>query len=170
MLRASLAVSTCAVVCFFVGGCPGPVEEICGQSTALPDVASGVAEATRSDGAAFNADAGSWALAPSSSVVIGTLTMIMANDEAGLVVDDLIADGAFPICVPQGARSETSGQANLSDASDSFVTDDAHDGGLALLGKEGDDLIGRFGFDMVSGDGSTTLTLSDGAFRLPQRN
>lgn len=152
-----------------LAGCPGPVAEICGQSTEVPDLASGDADATRSDGAAFNSAGGSWALAPSSSLVIGTLTMIMANDEAGLVVDDLIADGTFPICVPQGARSETSGQANLSEASDSFVTDASHDGGLALLAKDGDDLIGRFGFDMVSGDGATTLTFSDGVFRVPQR-
>jgi hypothetical protein len=95
-----------------------------------------------------------------------SLDMIIANDETGGIVDDLIADGAFPICVPQEARSETAGSANLVDGG--FVTDATHKGGVAILAKEGDLLVGRFGFDLIAGDG-TTLTFSEGAFRVPQR-
>jgi hypothetical protein len=144
--------------------CPQGVTEICGQSTELPVVDDGFGEATRSDGEAFR-EAGTWAPAPASSITIGTLDMIIANDEAGVVVDDLIADGAFPICVLQGARSETSGQANLVEGG--FVTDATHTGGVAILGKEGDTLIGRFSFDLVAG--GTELSFSDGTFSVPQR-
>jgi hypothetical protein len=129
------------------------------------DVVDGRGKATRSDGAEFD-EAGSWAPAPASSVDLGTLSMIIQYDETGSVVDDLIADGAFPICVPQGERSDTSGQANLVDGG--FVTDATHDGGLAILGKEGDVLLGRFGFTLVD-QGGTTLTFSEGVFRVPQR-
>ncbi len=148
--------------------CPGPPAELCGQSTAAvgdADVDEGFGSADRSDGVAFR-EAGDWAPAPSSSVVIGTLSMVMQFDEAGLVVDDLVADGAFPICIPQGARSETSGAANLVDGG--FVTDATHTGGLVLLAKEGDVLVGRFGFDMVAG--AETLTFENGVFRVAQRN
>ncbi|MDP2341324.1 MAG: hypothetical protein Q8O67_10215 [Deltaproteobacteria bacterium] len=147
-----------------VAACPGPVTEICGQSTELPDVEQGFGEATRSDGEAFR-EAGTWAPAPSSTIFIGTLTMLIANDETGVVVDDLIADGAFPICVAQGARSETSGQANLVEGG--FVTDATHEGGVAILGKDGDDLIGRFSFDLIGG--GTELSFDDGVFRVPQQ-
>lgn len=146
-------------------GCPGAPTEICGQSTELPDIEEGFGKATRSDGVAFEEE-GTWAAAPSSSVVIGVLTMIIANDDEGLVVDDLISDGAFPICVPQAARSETAGAANFVDGG--FVTDDTNKGGLAILGKDGDVLIGRFSFDMAA-PGGDTLSFDDGVFRLPQR-
>jgi hypothetical protein len=149
-------------------GCPPAAGEVCGLSSTPPtadDVADGRGKATRSDGAAFD-ESGSWAPAPASSVDLGTLSMIMQFDETGSVVDDLIADGAFPICVPQGARSEKSGQANLVEGG--FVTDAAHDGGLAILGKEGDTLLGRFAFTLVDQSGAS-LTFSDGVFRVPQR-
>lgn len=158
MLRPTLFV----VVVAFSVGCPGPVAEICGQSTELPDVDEGFGEATRSDGAAFKEE-GTWK--PSASITIGTLDMVIVNDDQGLVVEDLIADGAFPICVLQGARSETSGAANLVEGG--FVTDATHDGGVAILGKDGDNLIGRFGFDLAAG--ADTLTFSDGVFNVPQR-
>ena len=128
------------------------------------EVADGRGKATR-DGAAFDEE-GSWAPAPSSSVVVGALSMVIQNDETGSVVDDLIATGAFPICVPQGARSETSGQANFVDGG--FVSDASHDGGLAILGKEGDLLLGRFAFTLANPAGET-MTFADGVFRLPQR-
>ena len=147
-----------------VAACPGPVDVICGQSTVLPEVDDGFGEATRSDGAAFH-EPGTWAPAPSSTIAIGTLTISIASDEAGLAVDDLIADGAFPICVRQRDRSETSGQANLVEGG--FVTDATHQGGVAILGTDGDTLIGRFSFDLVSA--RAELSFDDGTFRVPQR-
>ena len=65
-----------------------------------------------------------------------------------------------------GARSETSGSANL--LGDGFVTDADHTGGVAILGREGDTLLGRFAFELGNPAGDT-LTFSDGAFRLPTR-
>lgn len=164
-LRRLLAV---AAPLAFATGCPPATGEVCGLSSTPPtsdDVADGHGKATRSDGEGFDVT-GTWAPSPASSVDLGTLSMIMQFDETGSVVDDLIADGAFPICVPQGARSETSGQANLVEGG--FVTDESHDGGLAILGKEGDVLLGRFAFTLVDQAG-TALSFSDGVFRVPQR-
>jgi hypothetical protein len=62
-------------------------------------------------------------------------------------VADLIEAAAFPICVPIGDRSETSGSANL--VGGGFVSDATHTGGVAILGREGDTLLGRFAFDLV---------------------
>jgi hypothetical protein len=62
-------------------------------------------------------------------------------------------------------RGEDSGQANLVEGG--FVTDATHTGGVAILGKEGDNLIGRFSFELVSGDGE--LSFDDGVFNVPQR-
>jgi len=146
--------------------CPAP-SEICGQPTTLPtdaDVADGRGAATRSDGSAFD-EAGSWSTA-TLSITMGTLDIIATNDETGSSVAELIEAAAFPICVPMGARSETSGSANL--LGDGFVTDADHTGGVAILGREGDTLLGRFAFELGNPAGDT-LTFSDGAFRLPTR-
>jgi hypothetical protein len=149
-------------------GCPHAPETSCGLTVELPttdDVPSGRGRATRSDGEAFDV-AGTWAPSPSSSITLGVLSMVIQFDETGLPVDDLIAEGAFPICVPQGERSERSGQANLVQGG--FVTDAQHDGGVAILGREGNDLVGRFAFTLANRDGDT-ITFSDGTFRIPQR-
>ncbi len=165
----SLAVSVVVALVAAVGsGCAPPSGPVCGLSAVPPtveEVADGRGMAVRSDGEAFDVE-GSWAPAPSSSVDLGTLSMIMQFDETGSAVDDLIADGAFPICVPQGERGAESGAANLVDGG--FVTNATHDGGLALLGKDGDLLLGRFAFTLVDPSG-TELTFSEGAFRVPQR-
>jgi hypothetical protein len=160
----SLAV---AAVASLLVACPGPPAESCSQSTVLPtddDVADGRGTATRSDGVAFD-EAGSWN--PTTlSVTIGTLDMTVPNDETGDLVADLIGAGAFPICIPIGARSEQTGSANLVDGG--FVSDANHTGGVAILGRDGNTLLGRFSFDLATPSG-TELTFSDGAFRLPQR-
>jgi hypothetical protein len=147
--------------------CPGP-SEICGQPTTLPtddDVADGRGAATRSDGAAFD-EAGSWSTA-SLDIVVGTLTMTASVDETGSQVAELIEAAAFPICVPIGERSETSGSANH--VGDNLISDATHTGGVAILDRDGDTLIGRFGFELVSPVSGETVTFSDGAFRLPTR-
>jgi len=146
--------------------CPGPSNS-CALSATPPgdgDVADGRGTATRSDGESFDED-GSWS-ATSISVTIGTLDMIATQDEVGSDVAELIESGAFPICVLMGERSETSGSANLVDGG--FFSDATHTGGLLLLGREGTTLLGRFAFELVNGSG-TTLSFTDGAFRVPQR-
>ncbi|MBM4282248.1 MAG: hypothetical protein FJ137_16335 [Deltaproteobacteria bacterium] len=164
MLRPSLFV----VVAAATAGCTPPAGQVCGLSVAPPapdEVNDGRGTAVRSDGVPFDVE-GDWAPAPSSSLVLGTLTMGMQFDETGTAVDDLIADGAFPICVPQGERGDKSGAANLLDGG--FVTDATRNGGLAILGKEADLLLGRFAFTLIDPSG-VELTFSDGAFRVPQR-
>ena len=154
------------LVAAFLAACPGPPDTVCGQSSTPPtadDVTEGNGRATRSDGAAFDF-AGSWS-PNASDVVIGTLTMEMPVDESGLKTTDLIADGAFPICVPMGARSETSGRALLPPT---FGTDNNTSGGLAILDKDGDTLFGRFSFEMTD-SGGTTVSFDDGAFIVDQR-
>jgi hypothetical protein len=147
-------------------GCAPPSGDTCGLSAALPstsDVADGRGKATRSDGVAFDEE-GTWRVAP-FSIDIGLLTMGFQFDESGSDVDELIATGAFPFCVLQGERSDTRGQANLVGG---YVTDASHDGGVAILGKEGDVLLGRFAFTVANPAGDT-ITFDDGVFRLPQR-
>jgi hypothetical protein len=146
--------------------CPGP-SEICGLPTTLPtdaDVADGRGAAIRSDGVAFDEE-GSWSAA-TLSITMGTLDIIATNDETGSSVGELIEAAAFPICVPIRDRSETSGSANL--LGDGFVSDADHTGGVAILGREGDTLLGRFAFELGNPAGDS-LTFSDGAFRLPTR-
>ncbi len=147
-------------------GCPPPPEQSCGQSTVLPgddDVADGNGTATRSDDVDFD-EPGTWS-AQQLSITIGVLDMIVTDDEGGDDVADLIEAAAFPICIPIGERSDTSGAANL--VAGGFVSDADHTGGVAILGKDGNTLLGRFSFDLVSGD--TVISFTDGAFRVPQR-
>lgn len=146
--------------------CPAP-GEVCGQPTTLPgddEVADGRATATRSDGVAFD-EAGSWNTT-TLSITMGTLDIIASNDETGSSVAELIEAAAFPICVPIRDRSETSGSANLLGGG--FVSDADHTGGVAILGRQGTTLLGRFGFELANPRGET-LTFTDGAFRLPSR-
>lgn len=151
-----------------VAACAGPPTEVCGLPTEPPtgaEVRDGFGSATRTSGPPFEEE-GSWAPAPSSSIVIGTLTFTIVREETGLFVDDLIADGAFPICVPLGEQGPQSGSANVVDGG--FVTDGEHEGGLALLGQDDGLLLGRFEMDLANPSGET-LTFSDGVFRVPQR-
>jgi hypothetical protein len=164
--RAMRVFAPAVAVVALCSACPNQPSESCGQPTTLPtddDVADGRGTATRSDGEAFD-EAGTWN-AQSLSITIGTLDMIVTDDEVGDDVADLIEAAAFPICIPIGERSETSGSANLVDGG--FVSDASHTGGVAILGKDGDTLLGRFSFDLAAG--ATTLSFSDGAFRVPQR-
>ncbi len=147
-------------------GCPAP-SEICGLSTAEPtdqDVADGRGSATRSDGEPFEGP-GSWS-PTSMSIVIETLDMIASADESGSAVSELIEAAAFPICVPIRDRSETSGSALLADGA--FASDSDHTGGVAILGRDGDTLVGRFAFELANPQGET-VTFSDGVFRVPSR-
>ncbi len=164
-VRAALGAAA-LVTAGLTAGCPKAVD--CGGlSTDPPDVADGKGTATRSDGAAFDGTA-SWGPGSNASVDVGVLDMVIAVDETGTDLDTLVGDGAFPICVPQASRSDKSGAANLLEGG-SFITDDAHTGDVLLLGVDGDILTGRFAFDMVSGDGASTLSFTDGAFKATRR-
>jgi hypothetical protein len=167
-MNRSSAPIACCVVLGVVTSCSPPDETVCGLSTTPPsvdEVANGHGRAVRSDRVPFDEE-GSWSLGPNGSVDISVLAMIKVFDENGGVVDDLIADGAFPICVRQGERSETSGQANFVDGG--FATDADHEGALAILGKDEELLVGRFSVTLVNQAG-VTLSFDDGVFRVPRR-
>ncbi len=162
LLRTSLLVA----LLLPLAACPGFPGEICGLSTATPDVADGDGQATRSDGEAFAGEDASWAPGSSGSVTVGLLDMIIAKDQTGTDTEQLIADGAFPICVTLAERSETSGSALLNDGS--FATDAGHTGAVAIIAEDGGFLVGRFEVDLADNSGAN-LSFTDGAFKARRR-
>lgn len=145
--------------------CPVFPSEVCGISTAAPDVADGTGEATRSDGDDFTGQDASWAPGSSGSVTIGLLDMIIAKDETGTDTEQLIADGAFPICVRLAERSETRGSALLNGGA--FQSNADHTGAVAIIDEQGGVLLGRFAVDLS--DGSGNLSFTDGQFKASRR-
>lgn len=151
------------VLAFGLAGCPADLTEVCSLSGAAPEnVEAGNGSATL-DGAPFDGPA-TWSPGSSASITIGLLTMIVAKDVTGTEFDQLIADNALPICVPQGDRSDTSGNSALND-SPAFTTDAEHRGNVALLSFKDDVLTGRFQLELVNPDSATdTRTFDDGVF------
>ena len=149
-----------------LSACPVFPSEVCGISTAAPDVGDGVGEATRSDGASFSDQDASWAPGSSASVTVGLLDMIIAKDQTGTDTEDLIADGAFPICVKLAERSETSGSALLNGGS--FQSNADHTGAVVISDEEGGFLLGRFAVDLTDGSGAN-LSFSDGQCKARRR-
>lgn len=147
----------------FLGGCPAELDAICGVPTTAPDVPDGRGTAQQ-DGASFDEQA-SWSPGSNASITIGDLDMIVAVDETGTSFDQLLEDGALPFCVPLGERSEKSGSANL--VSRGLVSDATHTGGVAVLAKEGDILVGRFAVDVAGG--GETVSFTEGQFRAKRR-
>lgn len=163
LLRSLLPVSLLvAVACG-----PGDPSDVCGQSGVIPtpdEAPNGFATATL-DGQRWR-EAGSWAAGPNASLDLGTLSMIIAADETGTATSDLVARRAFPICVPLGARSETSGNVSFDG---SYVSDESHTGGLAILGEEDGFLAGRFAVDLQSPSSGNEVSFEEGAFRVERR-
>lgn len=154
---------------FFLAAACGPFDagEVCGQSGVAPtpeEVADGFGTALV-DGAPWQGP-GSWAPGGNASVDVGTLSMVIAVDETGTEVADLIARRAFPICVPLGARSEQSGNASFEG---SFLTDEAHTGGVAILEESDGLLLGRFSLEVTSPSTGESKRITDGAFRAERR-
>jgi hypothetical protein len=149
-----------------LAGCPNIPAEVCGLSTTLPDnLADGRGSATRSDGEDFSNEAASWTPDGDDSLTIGVLDFFIAKETTGLDTEQLIADGAFPICVPLAERSNTSGAANL--VSDGLVTDASHTGGVAILDEDNGFLIGRFEAELANGNAEVAFT--DGVFKASRR-
>ncbi len=163
---------SCLVVCAVAVGCGPGEEEFCGLSSALPEeteVSDGnvTADFTTSDGSEEPfIQRGTWGPGPSGSIEAGLLSIIIARDESGTEVGDLVERGAFPICIPLRDRSETSGLANYVEGG--FVTNDTATGNLSILGREGDSIVGRFEALLENSQGQD-LAFTDGAFRVPQR-
>jgi hypothetical protein len=147
---------------------PGPAT-VCNLSTTLPTAEESpvgrlVAKRSGVSSDPFS-EAGAWTPGPSTSIDAGLLSLIIAQEQTGTRTEDLIANAAFPICVPLADRSDRSGQANFVDGG--FVTSASHTGGVAILAVEDGNLVGRFEAELANNQGQT-LTFSDGVFRLPQ--
>lgn len=142
-------------------GCPNDLTEVCDLPAAIPEVDEGQGSATR-DGELFEGPA-TWSPGANASVNVGLLSMVVAKDITGADFDDLIADGALPICVPQGERGNTSGNSSFND-SPGFVTDAAHPGNVALLSFDNDVLVGRFSMTLVNSGSAETTEFTDGVF------
>jgi len=159
-------VAAVVVVVAYASGCP-KVVDCGGLSNDPPTVDDGKGTATRSDGDAFNEQA-SWAPGTSASIDIGLLDMIIAKDETGSDFDTLTSDGAFPICIPLGEQSGTTGKANLLEGN-SIVSDATHTGNVLVIALDGNFLVGRFNAELVSSDGASTIEFTDGAFKATRR-
>ena len=140
---------------------------ICGGlSSALPtpeEAVSGLA--SWSEAGVSESEPGSWNGGTNGDITFGTITLIIAKDENGNNIDDLVSGGTFPICIPLGERSEQSGNATDTGA---FVTDANNGGHVVILGQEANDLIGRFDFTMGNASGQVR-ELTNGVFRIPPR-
>lgn len=148
---------------------PEAPADACGLSSAAPteeEVVNGFLRATTDEGP-FS-EMGSWSSGSNGDITAGTLSMIIANDESGSSVSELVGRGAFPICVPLGERSPSSGNATFDSR---FVTDAARVGMVAILGEDGGMLFGRFEVELKDGSGvsADTFAFRDGSFRLPAR-
>lgn len=155
-----------AVLLVAAAGCPADLDAVCGLSPELPTVDDGRGTATL-DGADFN-EAASWAPGSSASVTIGLLDLIVPTDEFGASFDQLLEDNALPFCARLGEQSETVGK-GIFNESPTFVTDAGHAGGVAVLAREDNVLIGRFEVELVGSAGGATKTFTEGAFRALRR-
>jgi hypothetical protein len=163
--RPLLALSALSA-CVGLAGCPNELTEVCGLAPELPEVAAGRGQAEL-DGAPFDQPA-SWAPGSSASVTIGLLDLVIPRDETGLDFDQLLEDAALPFCARLGEQSATVGKAILN-GSPTFVSDSTHTGGVAILARDGDLLVGRFEAELVSPNGDETRTFENGVFQATRR-
>jgi hypothetical protein len=167
-VHAPLAALALLYASVLTSGCgPGEPADVCGQSGVVPtadDVQDGFGRADREE-EPFSA-AGSWAPGANASIDIGTLSLIVPNDETGTETADLISRRAFPICVPLGARSERSGSAIFGGV---YLSNASHTGGVAILGEQGGLLLGRFSVELVHNNTSEELSFEGGVFRVGRR-
>ncbi|MEW5854955.1 MAG: hypothetical protein AB2A00_39630 [Myxococcota bacterium] len=170
MMRAMVMASALAVM----GAACGPQEEdnACGLKKALPDTPSGTLQATR-DGQPYTANSGirGYRLTDRFDIVAGDVTLNIPRDKDGKRVDEAVNAGNFPVCIV--LKSQQAGNppsyAFVNAGGNSYVTDDTHGGTVAILAKEGDELVGRFEFEAVQNSGSGTTKFEDGSFRLGPR-
>lgn len=162
LVSPSLALTLTLALALALSGCPNDLTEVCGLPAGVPEgVEDGQGTATK-DGNPFEGPA-TWSPGSNASITVGLLTFIVAKDVTGTDFDQLIADNALPICVPQGERGDTSGNAAFNDTP-GFVSDAAHTGSVALLSFDNDVLVGRFAVELVNSGTGETVSFEDGAF------
>jgi hypothetical protein len=163
-MRTLLALST--LLSLALVGCGPDINNACGLTGGIPsedEAPSGRLVATL-DGQPFS-QAATWSDGPNGSLDSGTLTAIITVDQSGTDVPDLIGRRAFPICVPLGERSETSGQATFDG---SFVTNASNTGNLSILDEADGIIVGRIAVTLGEAGGDTHV-FADGAFRATLR-
>jgi len=159
------------LICIFTlanGGCgPQTPDTVCESLLpTLPTLAEiGSAQVSWTEAGIAETNTGSWSDGSNGDITFGTISMVIAKAQNGDETAELITASSFPICIPLGERSEQSGNATDSGT---FVTDAAHTGMVAILGKENDEIIGRFQLVMGNASGETR-DLQEGLFRVPQR-
>lgn len=163
----ALALSVCTAAAVTAGaGCAEEPEEVCGFDADAPKTKDGKGSATRSDDEDFTDVAATWSPGANGAVIMGVLSLTIPKDETGADTEQLIADGAFPICIPLGQRGEKSGSANYVD--DGYVSDAEHTGMVALYEEDGGILRGRFEAAMYSEAVDKELSFTDGVFAAEQ--
>ena len=83
-------------------------------------------------------------------------------------MDTLINDGKFPICIPLNDQADGTTYASVTGGG-TFLTGGTNTGVVAILGKDGEQLYGRFEFSAKDPNGSSTTRFDDGVFRLGPR-
>lgn len=142
--------------------CGPNLENACGLSGGIPaDLAANTFSASL-DGEAFNESA-SISLGSNGSITAGLLSIIVAVDESGTAVDELIGRKAFPICVPLAERSVTTGQASFPPA---FITNAQSTGTLSILDEQGGEIFGRFESELADNGGGAPVNFTEGEFRI----
>lgn len=102
-------------------------------------------------------------------LITGELILNMELDDQGASVAQRLAVDDFPICVPLDDSADGSGYAFVEDTDSSFSTTAAHTGSLAIVARDGEQLIGRFSFDALQNGGSAITQVRAGVFCLPPR-
>lgn len=160
-------------LCCGAAQCDRKESDACGLKTAQPDIPPGSLQATR-DGNPYTASCGGggscgWRGTDRLDIMAGDVQLYIGRDQDGQRVDEAINAGDFPICVLLNDQSDGTTYAFVMASNGSFITDSTHTGTVAILGKEGDQLIGRFEFEAKQNSGSGTTRLEDGSFRLGPR-
>jgi hypothetical protein len=162
-----------APVVLFVAGAnclPGDNDDACGLKSGKPDTPSGTLQATR-DGNLYIANTGlrGYKGTDRMDIVAGDVTLYVGKDRDGKRVDEQVAAGKFPVCVLLHENTDGTGYAFVNATGSSYITDSSHTGTVAILAKEGDELLGRFEFRATRNSGGGTTTFEDGSFRLGPR-
>jgi len=135
----------------------------CDAALAIPQLDPGYARYFHDDVAVFPTET-TYRLSFPHDIVTGELILNVMRDEGGQLVEDLVAAGSFPICVPLDGSADGSGYAFLEDGAVSYATSATHTGRLSIVAREGQALIGRFAFDAQQNAGSVVIEVRAGVF------
>jgi hypothetical protein len=151
---------------------PEAESESCGGLLqTLPDTPTGTLQATR-DGAPYTANAGirGYRLQnEQTNIEAGDVSLYVGKDKDGNTIDQAISEESFPICIFLNDQSDGTTYAMARASGSSYLTDSTHTGTVVILGKDGDEILGRFAFEALQNSGSGTTRFEDGSFRLGPR-